>query len=151
MVRHPLDLSWPYFSFVTILGSIGYYIFRAVNNQKDLVRTTGGDCQIWGQPARFIKTEYVTSNGKVHKSLLLTSGFWGLSRHLNYVGDLMISLAMCMTCGFGYIIPYFYIFYMSFLLLQRIERDHQRCHGKYGKYWDQYCEVVPYKLIPFVY
>ena len=146
-----MDLSWPYFTLVLTVGLIGYYIFRAVNNQKDLVRTTDGKCNIWGQPARFIRTEYKTSDGKLHTSLLLTSGFWGLSRHFNYVGDLLISLAMCLTCGSGYLIPYFYIIYMMILLLQRIERDQERCYGKYGKYWDKYCQQVPYKLIPYVY
>lgn len=138
----------------------GYYIFRAVNHQKDIVRSSNGKCSIWGKPAQVIRTEYQTSDGKTHKSLLLVSGFWGLSRHFNYVGDLLISTAMCMTCGFGYILPYFYIIYMTILLLQRIERkfnlnnllgDQQRCQGKYGKYWEDYCTKVPYKLIPFVY
>ena len=26
--------------------------------------------------------------------------------------------------------------------------DDQRCKDKYGKYWDQYCALVPYKIIP---
>jgi 7-dehydrocholesterol reductase len=130
---------------------VGYYIFRAVNNQKDRVRSTNGNCKIWGKPAQVIRTQYTTSDGKLHKSLLLTSGFWGVSRHFNYVGDLLISSAMCLTCGFGYVIPYFYIVYMTILLVQRIERDHQRCSGKYGKYWEEYCRAVPYKLIPYVY
>ncbi|RUS25706.1 ergosterol biosynthesis ERG4/ERG24 family-domain-containing protein [Jimgerdemannia flammicorona] len=55
---------------------------------------------------------------------------------------------MCMTCGFGHILPYFYIVYMTILLLHRIARDDTRCRGKYGKYWDDYCTVVPWKLLP---
>ena len=42
-----------------------------------MLRKTNGKCYIWGKPAKFIKTEYETSDGKVHNSLLLTSGFWG--------------------------------------------------------------------------
>ena len=75
----------------------------------------------------------------------------GLSRHFNYVGDLLLSLAMCLSCGWTHILPYFYIIYMTILLVQRIGRDDERCRGKYGKYWDQYCNVVRYKLIPFVF
>ncbi|KAJ3214331.1 mannose-ethanolamine phosphotransferase gpi13 [Dinochytrium kinnereticum] len=145
LVRHPLDLSWPFFSLVLGVGLLGYYIFRAVNNQKDIVRRTDGKCNIWGRPAKVIRTEFETSDGKIHRSLLLTSGFWGVSRHFNYVGDLLISLAMCMTCGFGYLLPYFYIIYMTILLVHRIARDDARCRGKYGKFWDQYCKAVPYK------
>lgn len=58
---------------------------------------------------------------------------------------------MCMTCGSGYLLPYFYIVYMAILLGQRIERDHLRCSGKYGKFWDEYIRQVPAKLIPYIY
>eukprot|EP00842_Homolaphlyctis_polyrhiza_P005657 jgi/Hompol1/6092/HPOL_000352-RA len=151
LLRHTIDLSTPAFIAVFTVGMVGYYIFRTVNNQKDLVRSTDGKCLIWGKPAKVIRTEFQTTDGKIHRSLLLISGYWGVSRHFNYVGDLLISAAMCMTCGYGYILPYFYVVYMSILLGQRIERDHQRCMGKYGKYWEQYCKQVPYKLIPYIY
>lgn len=74
--------------------------------------------------------------------------FIGISRHFNYVGDLLISLAMCLTCGFNHILPYFYIIYMIILLIHRIWRDDARCKGKYGKYWDDYGKVVKWKLLP---
>ena len=105
LLRNPIDLSTPYLCLVAGLGVIGYYIFRTVNNQKDLVRSTKGDCMIWGKPATFIKTSFKTTDGQVHESLLLTSGYWGISRHFNYVGDLLMSTAFCMTCGAGYILP----------------------------------------------
>ncbi|KAI8850125.1 ergosterol biosynthesis ERG4/ERG24 family-domain-containing protein [Chytridium lagenaria] len=146
-----LPYIWPYFGLVISVGLFGYYIFRAVNNQKDLVRRTDGKCTIWGRAATVIRTEFETSDGKIHRSLLLTSGFWGVSRHFNYVGDLLISLAMCMTCGVEFVLPYFYIVYMTILLLHRIARDDDRCRGKYGKYWDMYCKAVPYKLLPYIF
>ena len=34
---------------------------------------------VWGKPAQFIRTQFVTSDGKTHSSILLTSGFWGKS------------------------------------------------------------------------
>ncbi|CAG8603780.1 5168_t:CDS:2 [Acaulospora morrowiae] len=150
LLRNPIDLSIPYFLFVLTIGLSGYYIFRAVNYQKDIVRRTDGKCLIWGKPARFIKTHFITSDGKDHSSILLTSGYWGkrISRHFNYVGDLLISLAMCLACGFNHLLPYFYIIYMTILLVHRIYRDDARCRGKYGKYWIEYCNVVKWKLIP---
>ncbi|KAF9934330.1 7-dehydrocholesterol reductase [Linnemannia zychae] len=151
LVRNPVDLTTIQFAVIFTIGYIGYFIFRSVNHQKDIVRSTNGECMIWGKPAKVIRTSFVTSDGKTHKSLLLCSGYWGLSRHFNYVGDLLLSLAMCMTCGTKHLLPYFYIIYMTILLLHRIQRDHTRCKGKYGKYWDEYMKVVPYKLIPYVY
>ncbi|KAG9319269.1 hypothetical protein KVV02_004909 [Mortierella alpina] len=151
LVRNPVDLSPLHFALIFTVGYTGYFIFRSVNHQKDIVRTTNGECMIWGKPAKVIRTSFVTSDGKTHKSLLLCSGYWGLSRHFNYVGDLLISLAFCMTCGTQHLLPYFYIIYMTILLLHRIQRDHTRCKGKYGKYWEEYEKIVPYKLIPYIY
>ena len=151
LVHHPIDLHPFYFLVVIGLGIFGYYIFRTVNHQKDLVRKSKGMCSIWGKPAKYIEAKYKSTDNTKHTSLLLCSGYWGVSRHFNYVGDLCLSLSMCLSCGFNHLLPYFYIIFMSILLLHRIERDHQRCDGKYGKYWQEYCQVVPYKLIPFVY
>ncbi|KAI0243641.1 hypothetical protein L0F63_003194 [Massospora cicadina] len=148
---NPIDLSPLFSALVLTLGLAGYYIFRQVNNQKDLVRKKKGDVNIWGQPARVIKAQYLTSDGVCHTSLLLTSGFWGLSRHFNYVGDLMMCLAFCLTCGLDSLLPHFYFPYMVVLLIHRVRRDHSRCLGKYGAYWEKYCELVPYKVIPFIY
>ena len=54
-------------------------------------------------------TRAQVADGSWKESTLLTSGFWGLSRHFNYVGDLMMSLSFCLCCGFGHILPYFYM------------------------------------------
>lgn len=151
LVRNPIELGTVHSLVVLGLGLFGYYIFRAVNYQKDIVRRSKGKCNIWGKPAEVIRAVYKSTDGSKHESLLLCSGFWGVSRHFNYVGDLCLSFAMCLACGFNHLLPYFYIIYMTILLLHRIQRDHTRCSGKYGKYWQEYCERVPYKLIPFIY
>jgi 7-dehydrocholesterol reductase len=44
--------------------------------------------------------------------------------------------------------PYFYVIYLTILLTDRAWRDDDRCRMKYGKYWDQYCDEVPYKILP---
>ena len=78
-------------------------------------------------------------------------GWWGLARHFNYTGDLVLSFAMCAACGFQHVLPWFYVVYMTILLVQRIHRDDARCTGKYGKYWADYKKLVRYNLIPYVY
>lgn len=70
---------------------------------------------------------------------------------MNYMGDLMLSLAFCLTCGFTHVLPYFYIVFMTLLLLHRVARDDEKCRQKYGKVWDKYCQIVRYKICPFVY
>lgn len=148
---HPNELGILRFSLFFALGIIGYCVFREANFQKDICRRTDGKFSLWGRPARVLRTTYTSSDGRLHHSVLLTSGFWGLARHCNYAGDLLLSLMMCAATGSTHLLPYFYIIFMGILLVHRVQRDHQRCSGKYKHYWDEYCRQVPYKLIPGIY
>jgi 7-dehydrocholesterol reductase len=116
----------------------------------DYVRSQHGDATLWGRPATFIRCTYRTTDGKEHSSILLTSGWWAISRHSNYLGDLILSFAMCAACGFKHVLPWSYFFYMAVLLAHRTWRDEARCHTKYGKKWEEYCERVPWRIVPGV-
>jgi len=35
--------------------------------------------------------------------------------------------------------------------MHRLNRDEEKCARKYGKDWEQYCSIVKYRLIPYVY
>ena len=48
-------------------------------------------------------------------------------------------------------LAYFYFVFLCMLLFDRARRDCNRNKSKYGKYWDEYCKLVPYKIIPYVY
>lgn len=107
---------------------------------------------------------------------LLISGWWGRSRHPNYLGDWIMAWAWCLPCGFQTPIPYFYVVYFAVLLVHRQLRDDDACKKKYGSEyvlvtvrvltrffcsWDTYvrntdltdiqCKRVPYRIIPYVY
>ncbi|KAM5249008.1 7-dehydrocholesterol reductase isoform 2-T2 [Ctenodactylus gundi] len=151
LVYHPVQLSTPHAMGVLLLGLVGYYIFRMANHQKDLFRRTDGRCLIWGQKPKVIECSYMSADGQKHHSKLLVSGFWGVARHLNYTGDLMCSLAFCLACGGGHLLPYFYIIYMTILLIHRCIRDEDRCANKYGRDWVRYTTTVPYRLLPGIF
>lgn len=151
LAQHPVHLTQVQTLAILAIGLTGYSIFRLANCQRDQFRAKNGQCQVWGAPAKFINCTYRTSDGKEHNSILLTSGWWGFSRHANYLGDLILTWAMCAPCGFKNILPWFYFFYMVLLLNHRAMRDERRCHNKYGKQWEEYCAIVPYRLIPGVY
>lgn len=143
-----------YFWSILILGVVGYIIFRLANYQKNMfrkIRKKDEDMTIFNKPAKYIFCHYKTKNGERHESSLLISGLWGTARHLNYTGDLILSLSYCLTCGFDSIIPYFYIVYMIILLTTRCWRDEHRCKNKYGANWDKYCRIVPYRFVPLIY
>lgn len=148
--RYPVHLSTPQAFIILAIGLSGYALFRAVNHQKDLVRSTAGNALIWGKKAEYVSCTYKTGDGKTHTSLLLTSGWWGFSRHANYLADLMLSWAMCATCGMEHVLPWSYFFFMGTLLVHRLKRDEKRCAAKYGKGWDLYASQVRWKLIPGV-
>eukprot|EP00968_Pinguiococcus_pyrenoidosus_P019051 scaffold1992_cov250-Pinguiococcus_pyrenoidosus.AAC.4 len=44
--------------------------------------------------------------------------------------------------------PFLYVTYLTILLLDRAYRDDARCRAKYKSYWDEYCAIVPYKVVP---
>ena len=103
---------------IVALNMAGYAIFRGANIQKHRFRTNP-DRPVWGRPAALHPNRI--------GALLLTSGWWGYARHLNYLGDLMMGLAWCLPAGFARPVPYFYIAYFSILLLHRERRDHAMC------------------------
>ena len=151
LARYPVDLSFASASAILMLGLGGYVIFRGANHQKDIVRSTNGRCSIWGKKAEYIRCSFRTADGKTHDSLLLCSGWWGFSRHANYLGDVMMSFAMGAACGKDRFIPWCYTILLSSIFINRVPRDEARCARKYGKYWQLYCDTVPWRLLPGVF
>lgn len=87
----------------------------------------------------------------VHHSNLLVSGWWAIARHTNYTADLLGAAAYSLACGFDHLLPYFYLIFMTILLVHRIYRDEHRLAHKYGPAWQAYCKRVRYRLIPGIY
>ncbi|KAF8896452.1 ERG4/ERG24 ergosterol biosynthesis protein [Infundibulicybe gibba] len=123
---------------IFLLNITGYYIFRDANGEKNDFRN--------GKNPKNL-TYFTTSRG----SKLLTSGWWGRSRHPNYLGDLVMSVAWCLPTGFESPIPYFYIIYFAILLIHRQRRDDENCQKKYGADWEKYKKMVPARIVPYIY
>ncbi|KAB8073313.1 ergosterol biosynthesis ERG4/ERG24 [Aspergillus leporis] len=75
-------------------------------------------------------------------------GWWGWSRHANYVGDLLLSFAICALVHTTSLLVWFYIIFMAVLLVHRCLRDEERGQAKYGVFWEEYCRKVPWRLVP---
>ncbi len=142
LLKHTHDLPLWATAGIVLLNGAGYYIFRSVNIQKHRFRTNP-EGLIWGKKPEFIRTKRGT--------LLLTSGWWGVARHLNYLGDLMMGLAWCLPTGFGHPLPYFYITYFTILLVHRELRDNKMCAMRYGADWDAYTAKVKWRILPGIY
>jgi protein-S-isoprenylcysteine O-methyltransferase Ste14 len=83
---------------------------------------------------------------------LLVSGFWGLSRHINYLGEILMATALALSLGHPSSLgPWLYPLYYLVLLVPRQHFDDQRCAAKYGPLWTAYTRRVPWRIIPWVY
>jgi delta14-sterol reductase len=83
---------------------------------------------------------------------LLVNGFWGLSRHVNYLGEIGMAVAIVLCTGHPFLLwPWLYPLYYVALLFPRQSADNKRCSKKYGGLWEQYSKKVPYKIIPYIY
>lgn len=134
-----------------MIGILALIFNYRVDWEKEYFRKNKGKCYLWNRPVTFIKAAYTTSNKEKRTSLLLTSGCWGVSRHLNYVFELLFTFCWSVT-GLGRGVgPYLYFFFLVILLVHRVFRDEEKCKAKYGKHWDDYCAKVPYRLIPYVF
>lgn len=102
------------------------------------------------------------------------SGWWGMVRHPNYLGDLMMALAWSLPCGtlrwggglphrffltktffcppgFSHLLPWHYLIHFMVLLVHRDSRITTVCRRTYGSAWDEYCRTVPYRIVPYLY
>lgn len=92
---HPVSLGW---LGVTVVGAVlvmGFSIFRLSNSQKNAFRINPNDPSV--AHLKYIETKT--------GSRLLVSGWWGIARHINYLGDWLQSWPYSLPTGIaGYTI-----------------------------------------------
>jgi delta14-sterol reductase len=83
---------------------------------------------------------------------LLANGFWGKSRHINYLGEILEATGIALCVGYPDIwFVWLYPLYYVLLLFSRQADDNKICKAKYGELWDTYTKKVKYRIIPFIY
>ncbi|KAG5948716.1 Delta(14)-sterol reductase [Claviceps pazoutovae] len=86
---HPVSLGPLGLAGAIGLIALGFYIFRSANSQKNTFRTNPEDAQV--AHLKYIET-------KTGSKLLIT-GWWGIARHINYLGDWIQSWAYSLPTG----------------------------------------------------
>jgi protein-S-isoprenylcysteine O-methyltransferase Ste14 len=121
----------------------GWMLTRGANMQKFACKS--GAKNFFGHELVFVPG----SGNRLCMSL-----FWGWSRHINYLGEILqaFGIALASTLATSSALPFLYPVYYVALFLPRIADDDSQCRSKYGEVvWKSYCHQVPYKLVPKIY
>ena len=152
-------------SCVYILGST---LTRGANMQKFQFRCRRPEQQPASTVSLFgglllVKQACVPSS----EGRILCSGFWGLSRHVNYLGEILQAVALALPPWLYLIvpevdetttgqwvrwIPWLYPLYYIALFLPRQIDDEHLMRQKYGNdVMEEYIQMVPYRMVPGLY
>lgn len=125
-----------------ILFLMGWSLARGANMQKYFFKISPEKVFLG------IKPETISDGDNT----LLVNGFWGLSRHINYLGEILMGIAISLSVGHPDVIwVWLYPLYYVALLLPRQIDDDKRCAAKYGVLWQRYTKKVKYRVIPYLY
>ncbi len=142
------DRPNPHAAAATLVGAaltfcLGWSLARGANLQKYAFKRDPG--------AKFLGwiTPIVITDGD---RKLLVSGFWRVSRHVNYLGEILMATGLTLALGYpGVWVTWLYPLYYVALLVPRQIDDDRRCAEKYGPLWKEYCARVRYRIVPGVY
>lgn len=150
LVLHPIELSTWLAALIFVLGAVSISINYLADRQRQVTRKTAGQCSIWGRKPILHVATYKTEKGEVKQNVLLASGWWGVARHFHYIPEIAGAFFWTVPALFFAFTPYFYVCFLTILLLDRAYRDDKRCAEKYGDDWKTYCNLVPYKIVPYL-
>jgi len=120
----------------------GWVLTRGANAQKFACKV-GRSSFLWGA------VPMVTLPGS--RGRILVSGWWGVSRHVNYAGEIIQALALALPAllATGAFYPLLYPLYYVALFAGRALDDDAMCRAKYGDVlWDAYTAAVPWRIVP---
>ena len=148
MAAHPDPGFGPAWTYVWLIGTAALFLFgwgigRGANLQKYTFKR-------W--PERkflgLIRPEYIQAGDRK----ILCSGFWGVARHFNYMGEGLLALSVALSFGhFGN--PWawtYFVFVVTFFTFRQFHDD-EFCAEKYGpEKWAEYQARVKYRIMPGV-
>ena len=151
LVSQPVRLGTPLSLAILGAGLTSIIVNYWADEQRGFARRMDGKCTIWGKPAKVIRALYRLENGTVRTNILLASGFWGWARHFNYFAEILSAFFWTVPALFDNVIVYSYFLFLVGLLVHRSFRDDAKCFRKYNKYWTQYEDMVPSRIVPGIF
>lgn len=128
----------------TVVFASGWCISRGANMQKYVFKRWP-DRKFLG----FIEPVYIEAGERK----ILCSGFWGASRHMNYMGEMLLALGVALSFGyFTNLWAWTYFIFIVGLFIPRERFDAKHCEVKYGaEKWAEYQRRVKYRIVPGIY
>ncbi len=121
----------------------GWTLSRGANMQKFFFKT---------HPERALLGIIKPRSLRDGEHALLCSGFWAVSRHVNYLGEILMAAGLTLVLGWpGLWVVWLYPVYYLVLLIPRERADERRCAAKYGALWAEYVRRVPRRIVPGLY
>ena len=121
----------------------GWIITRGANYQKYTFKRSPEKVFLG-----LIKPTTITDGNKT----ILSGGFWGITRHMNYFGEILLALGMALALGhYTNFWTWIYFVYLTVFFIVRERIDDRRCATKYGALWDEYRAGTKRRLIPGLY
>uniref|UniRef100_A0A9J2P6T4 7-dehydrocholesterol reductase n=1 Tax=Ascaris lumbricoides TaxID=6252 RepID=A0A9J2P6T4_ASCLU len=151
MAKSGISLPLPVCLLLFIAGLMSIYITADIDRQRFNFRHANGNVKVWGKDPFFISAKFKRDNGEVGTNLLLGSGWWGLSRHLNYAVEWLTFASWTILPGSLTFLHYLPLTFLAIFLWMRMVQDESRCLAKYGHGWIQYKNRVPFLIIPSLY
>jgi len=131
--------------FTGILNLLGYIIYRTSETER---------CELSRDPSNPALSHLQTLEGLQGRKLIV-SGWWGLVRHPNYLGEILIQwswvLPAASAIGLKFWTPYYLPLVTTLMLVLRCAQTNNRHKRKYGNAWETYSRKVQANIFPMVY
>merc|ERR1719336_1915981 len=139
------EVAWYYLVLIGLMNALGYIVYRSSESQR---------CEFAKDPSNPVLAHLETVSTAGNRKLIV-SGWWGMVRHPNYLGELLIQWSWVLpavgSLGVTDLVPYYLPVVTTLMLMVRCTQLNQRNKRKYGNAWTSYSKRVRSNIIPKVF
>lgn len=130
---------------ICVLNMIGYIIYRSTESQR---------CEMARDPQSASLSHLKTMETSQGRKLIV-SGWWGLVRHPNYLGELLIQWSWVLpavnSLEASELVPYYLPVVTTLMLVIRSIQINNKNKRKFGAAWEEYSGKVKSNIVPLIF